>query len=50
MKSSMPVFLAETSVGGLERIDWVLELENVEILILELGANDLLTRFAGRRK
>lgn len=33
---------AETSIGGLERIDWVLEQERVEILILELGANDLL--------
>lgn len=32
----------ETSLGGLERIDWVLEMENVEILVLELGANDLL--------
>ena len=32
----------ETSLGGLERIDWVLEQENVQILILELGANDLL--------
>jgi acyl-CoA thioesterase-1 len=32
----------ETSLGGLERIDWVLEQERVEILILELGANDLL--------
>lgn len=32
----------ETSLGGLERIDWVLEQENVRILILELGANDLL--------
>lgn len=32
----------ETSLGGLERIDWVLEMENVDILILELGANDLL--------
>jgi len=32
----------ETSLGGLERADWVLEQENVEILILELGANDLL--------
>lgn len=32
----------ETSLGGLERIDWVLEPDNVEILILELGANDLL--------
>ena len=32
----------ETSLGGLERIDWVLEMDNVQILILELGANDLL--------
>ena len=32
----------DTSLGGVERIDWVLEQENVEILILELGANDLL--------
>ena len=32
----------ETSLGGLERIDWVLEQENVAMLILELGANDLL--------
>lgn len=32
----------DTSLGGLERIDWVLEMENVEILVLELGANDLL--------
>lgn len=32
----------DTSAGGLERIDWSLEQENVEILILELGANDLL--------
>ena len=32
----------DTSLGGLERIDWVLEQENVEVLILELGANDLL--------
>ncbi|MGB7070594.1 MAG: arylesterase [Pyrinomonadaceae bacterium] len=32
----------ETSLGGLERADWVLETENVRILILELGANDLL--------
>lgn len=34
----------ETSLGGLERVDWVLEQENVSILILELGANDLLRR------
>ncbi|MEO7673938.1 MAG: arylesterase [Pyrinomonadaceae bacterium] len=32
----------ETSLGGLERADWVLAQENVEIVILELGANDLL--------
>lgn len=32
----------DTSLGGLERIDWVLEEKNVEIIILELGANDLL--------
>ena len=32
----------ETSLGGLERTDWLLEQENVKILILELGANDLL--------
>ena len=32
----------ETSLGGVERIDWVLEQENLRILILELGANDLL--------
>ena len=32
----------ETSLGGLERVDWVLEQENVSVLILELGANDLL--------
>lgn len=32
----------DTSLGGLERADWVLEQENARILILELGANDLL--------
>ena len=32
----------DTSLGGVERADWVLGQENVEILILELGANDLL--------
>ena len=32
----------DTSQGGLERIDWVLGMDNVKILILELGANDLL--------
>jgi len=32
----------DTSAGGLERIDWSIEQEGVEILILELGGNDLL--------
>jgi acyl-CoA thioesterase-1 len=32
----------DTSLGGLERIDWVLDTGNVKVLILELGANDLL--------
>ena len=32
----------DTSQGGLERIDWVLGMDNVKILVLELGANDLL--------
>src|SRR6476469_425354 len=32
----------DTSLGGLERADWVLEQENAKILILELGANDML--------
>lgn len=32
----------DTSLGGLERADWVLEQENARILVLELGANDLL--------
>ncbi|MEO7659705.1 MAG: arylesterase [Pyrinomonadaceae bacterium] len=32
----------DTSLGGLERSDWVLEQDNARILILELGANDLL--------
>ncbi len=32
----------DTSLGGLERADWVLDQDNAEILILELGANDLL--------
>ena len=32
----------DTSLGGLERVDWVLEQENAKVLILELGANDLL--------
>ena len=32
----------DTSVGGLERAAWVLEQENAKILILELGANDML--------
>lgn len=32
----------DTSLGGLERIDWILGQENIEILILELGANDMM--------
>ena len=32
----------DTSQGGLERVDWVLGMDNVKILVLELGANDLL--------
>src|SRR5687768_7127626 len=32
----------DTSLGGLERIDWVLGQEDVHVLVLELGANDLL--------
>jgi len=32
----------DTTAGGLERIDWSLGQKNVEIIILELGANDLL--------
>lgn len=32
----------DTSLGGLERADWVMEQENTAIVILELGANDLL--------
>ena len=32
----------DTTLGGLERADWVLDQENAKILILELGANDLL--------
>ncbi|HMT09510.1 MAG TPA: arylesterase [Pyrinomonadaceae bacterium] len=32
----------DTTLGGLDRIDWVLEMENLQILILELGANDMM--------
>lgn len=32
----------DTSIGGLERAEWVLGQQNVKILVLELGANDLL--------
>lgn len=34
----------DTTLGGLERIDWALGQENVEIIILALGGNDLLRR------
>lgn len=39
----------DTSLGGLERIDWTLETEGIEVLILELGANDLLRGMAPSR-
>lgn len=32
----------DTSLGGAERADWVLDQENAKILILALGSNDLL--------
>lgn len=32
----------DTTIGGLERADWVFDQDNATILILELGANDLL--------
>jgi acyl-CoA thioesterase-1 len=32
----------DTTLGGLERSDWVLDQENAKIVVLELGANDLL--------
>jgi len=32
----------DTTLGGVERIDWVLGQKNIKILILELGANDLM--------
>lgn len=32
----------DTTLGGLERVDWVLEQENAKVLILALGGNDLL--------
>lgn len=32
----------DTTRGGIERADWVLEHDDAKILILELGANDLL--------
>jgi acyl-CoA thioesterase-1 len=32
----------DTSGGGLERVDWSLNQPNIEIMILELGANDIL--------
>lgn len=32
----------DTSLGGLERADWVLQQDNAKILVLELGANDML--------
>src|SRR3569623_1336582 len=32
----------DTSTGGLERADWVLGQDNAKIVIIELGANDML--------
>ncbi len=32
----------DTTLGGLERADWVFEQDNAKIVILELGGNDLL--------
>src|SRR5436309_11399137 len=32
----------DTSTGGLERADWVLGQDNAKIVIVELGANDML--------
>ena len=32
----------DTSLGGLEKADWVLQQDNAKIFILELAANDLL--------
>src|SRR6476620_12671066 len=32
----------DTSLGGVERADWTLDQENAQILVLELGANDML--------
>jgi acyl-CoA thioesterase-1 len=32
----------DTSTGGLERLDWTLDAADVKIVILELGANDIL--------
>src|SRR6476646_1608240 len=32
----------DTSTGGVERADWVLGQDNAKIVIIELGANDML--------
>lgn len=32
----------ETTAGGLRRIDWLLQRDDVDVLLLELGANDAL--------
>jgi len=32
----------DTSTGGLERADWVLGQDNAKVVIIELGANDML--------
>ena len=32
----------DTTIGGLNRLDWLLEKKNIDIVILCLGANDML--------
>lgn len=39
----------DTTLGGLERIEWSLEQDNVQILILALGGNDLLRGLSPRQ-
>jgi acyl-CoA thioesterase-1 len=36
----------DTSTGGLERADWVLGQDNAKVVIVELGANDMLRGLA----
>lgn len=32
----------DTTLGGLERIDWALEQNGIDVIVIELGANDLM--------